>query len=401
MFIEPKGFTFSSMQAGFKYQGRDDLALIVSQVPATGAGLFTRNRFKAAPVLVARDNLSGQQSAGFRAILVNAGQANACTGAKGLEDCRQTLKWSASLLGCRPEEILPASTGVIGERLFLPKWEDGLKDLVSGLGQKNSLDVAKAMMTTDTFPKLVCRVLEYSGQEVCLLGMCKGAGMICPNMATMLSFVLTDAHISASLWQEFLCRAVEMSFNRITVDGDTSTNDCVLGLANGQSKVEVTGPLCDVFYNELEELCQDLAYLIVQDAEGGTKVVRIQVCGAKDDRDAEDVARTIAHSPLVKTAIFGQDPNWGRIIAALGRCSASFSPERVRVSICGLPVFVHGQPASFQIAGGMDFDALLKPYLKRDELEIQIDLDAGQGSYALLTSDLTDEYIHINADYRS
>ncbi len=389
----PQGFFFSTAACGFKHADRDDLGLIVSQCDAICAGVFTQNRFQAAPVLVAKKHLA--QGAPVRAIVVNSGQANACTGEEGLNNCQKTTELVADLVGCQPRQVLPASTGVIGDQLKMDKWQLAVSQLQANMGQKPAEAVAKAMMTTDTFPKLATKTLHTEQGEIRLLGMAKGAGMICPNMATMLGFVLCDAAVEAQWWQTTLTRAVEHSFNRITVDGDTSTNDCVLALANGASSVSVNGEEAQKLEAALTDLCQELAYSIVRDAEGGTKVLRITVSGAKTEADAQLAARAVGNSPLVKTALYGRDPNWGRIVAALGRSGADFSPEQVSVSISGYTIFQDETP----VVG--DWDTLLAPALSQRDVELAITLGNGAGSCSLLASDLTEDYVRINAEYRS
>jgi glutamate N-acetyltransferase / amino-acid N-acetyltransferase len=391
--VAPKGFSFSAVPARFKYAGRNDLTLILSTEPAVAAGLFTTNRFQAAPVLVARESIeSGRQ---VRGIVVNAGQANACTGEQGLANCRESLELIASRIGCEPGELLPASTGVIGDQLKMELWRDAVPALCDGLGGSTPMDAAKAIMTTDAFPKLAWRSVGAGAGEIRVLGMAKGAGMICPNMATMLAFILCDAAVEPGWWRECLARAVNSSFNAVTVDGDTSTNDCLLALANGASGVEARGETATLLAQAVEDVCRDLSYYLVQDAEGGTKVVRIVVKGAADDAQAEQVARTVGHSPLVKTAMFGKDPNWGRIVAAIGRSGADFDPGKVEVSLAGISIFKGGQPVA------MDRDAVFAPSLRRGEIEVTILLGAGQGGYVLLASDLTLDYVRINAEYRT
>jgi glutamate N-acetyltransferase / amino-acid N-acetyltransferase len=391
--VAPKGFSFSAVPARFKYAGRNDLTLILSTEPAVAAGLFTTNRFQAAPVLVAREAIESGRP--VRGIVVNAGQANACTGEQGLANCRESLELIASRIGCEPGELLPASTGVIGDQLKMELWRDAVPALCDGLGGSTPMDAAKAIMTTDGFPKLAWRSVGAGAGEIRVLGMAKGAGMICPNMATMLAFILCDAAVEPGWWRECLTRAVNSSFNAVTVDGDTSTNDCLLALANGASGVEARGETATLLAQAVEDVCRDLSYFLVQDAEGGTKVVRIVVEGAADDAQAEQVARTVGHSPLVKTAMFGKDPNWGRIVAAIGRSGADFDPVKVEVSLAGISIFRGGQPVA------MDRDAVFAPYLRRGEVEVAIRLGAGQGSYVLLASDLTFEYVRINAEYRT
>ncbi len=391
----PKGFSFATAAAGFKRPDRDDLALIASEPPAVAAGVFTKNLFQAAPVLVAKSQL--QTSGGHaRAILVNSGQANACTGDDGLADCRATLALVASATDLSPEEILPASTGVIGQRLKMDKWKAAVPALAESLGKASAVDAAKAILTTDTFPKIAWGTLSTDAGEVRVLGMCKGAGMIAPNMATMIGVLLCDAKVGSLWWQEAVAAAADRSFNSITVDGDTSTNDCVLGLANGASEVVIdSAEGRQALLAVMVEVCQALAFMLIQDAEGGTKILRIKVQGAASHAEAELAARAVGNSPLVKTAFFGQDANWGRIVAALGRSGATFDPEAVSVRIGGVPVFTRGLPVP------EDLDALLAPHMRRGEISLDVELGKGPGRYLLLASDLTYDYIKINADYRT
>jgi len=390
--IVPSGYTFSTAQCGFKRPGRYDLGLVLSEVPAVAAGVFTTNKFQAAPIVVAREVLEGNRS-GIRALVVNSGQANACTGQEGIDNCRATL----DLLGhldLAANAILPASTGVIGDQLKMDRWIGGVSALKENLDKVGLVDMARAIMTTDTFPKMAARVVPLSGGVVRLAGFCKGAGMICPNMATMLGFVLCDAGVEPDWWQEALIRCVDKSFNAITVDGDTSTNDCVFALANGMA-VKAQPEDLAVLEEALLEICQDLAYKIVQDAEGGTKVMRVNVCGAASMADAQLAARAVGNSPLVKTALYGRDPNWGRIVAALGRSGAAFVPEDVTVHIAGMLIFCNGTPVK------ADWDSLLASALRRDMVDIDVNLGAGGAALTLMASDFTEEYIKINAEYRT
>jgi glutamate N-acetyltransferase/amino-acid acetyltransferase len=394
MTIIPKGFRFAVAAAGFKRPDRNDLGLIVSDGICAAAGVFTKNRFQAAPVLVCKELLAERPLA--RALLVNSGQANACTGEEGLANCRATLELVAAQAGVSPAEVLPTSTGVIGAQLKMDKWAAAAPQLGASLGKATAMDVAKAMMTTDTFPKLATRSVALPGGEVRVLGMCKGAGMISPNMATMLGFVLTDADVDPAAWRDILVHAADRSFNALTVDGDTSTNDTVLALAGGASRVAARdAKSLRLLRDAVTKVCQELSYRIVQDAEGGTKVAHITVTGAKSAAQAELAARTVGNSPLVKTALFGCDPNWGRIVAALGRSGADFEPEAVVLRIGGVLVFEKGQPSP------EDLDALLAPCMRHQDVEIALDLGAGRGSFTLLASDLTKRYIEINADYRT
>jgi glutamate N-acetyltransferase/amino-acid N-acetyltransferase len=389
----PQGFRCATTAAGFKTPGRDDLALIVSDVPAASAGVFTTNRFQAAPVLIGRERMTESNTA--RAILVNSGQANACTGEEGLANCRETLALAAKAAKLKPDAILPASTGVIGAQFAMDTWRAATPKLGKALGKVGPVEVAKAIMTTDTFPKVAWATVGEGENAVRIFGLCKGAGMISPNMATMLGCILTDAEVDTPVWRRLVRRAVDGSFNCVTVDGDTSTNDTVYGLANGASGVSLDAVGEDAFAEALTEVCRSLAYMIVQDAEGGTKVVRITISGAKTDAEADMAARAVGNSPLVKTAMFGQDPNWGRIAAALGRCGAVFQPEDVTIAIGGLVIFRAGQPVD------VDFDSLLASHLRKPDIDITISLGDGEGACELLASDLTHEYVSINADYRS
>lgn len=390
----PKGYRFAAAQAGFKKVGKYDLGAIVSDVPAVAAGVFTTNKFKAAPVLQCREMLAdGRKMSGF---LVNSGQANACTGDQGRANCRETLNLAARTLGVPADELLPASTGVIGAQFDLAKWEAAMPALAESLETGTPELVAQAIMTTDTVHKLAHVSFEMPSGEVRLLGMCKGAGMISPNMATMLSFILCDADISAEAWQTMLADCVNLTINRITVDGDMSTNDCVMALANGASGVAIESEDDYVALRKhLLAVLEELAYKIVMDAEGGTKVAFIQVSGARSDSDAEKVARAVGNSPLVKTALFGSDPNWGRIICAAGYSGAEFNPDDLVLNIGGILVFRNGTPEPG------DMDGLLKPIMKERDIVIHINVGDGPGSSLLLASDLSRDYVSINADYRS
>ncbi|MBC15973.1 MAG: bifunctional ornithine acetyltransferase/N-acetylglutamate synthase [Desulfovibrio sp.] len=390
----PKGYRFAATKASFKYEGKLDLGAIVSDTPAIAAGVFTTNKFKAAPVLQCQEMLAdGRKMSGF---LMNSGQANACTGGQGRANCRETLNLAAKALGVPADELLPASTGVIGAQFDLAKWEAAMPGLASSLGEVGPEETAKAIMTTDTVHKIAETSFEIDGNEVRLLGICKGAGMISPNMATMLSFIVCDADISTEAWQTMLTDCVNLTINRVTVDGDTSTNDCVMALANGASGVAIeTEEEYILLRKHLLTILEDLAYKIVMDAEGGTKVAFIQVSGAKTDHDAELVARAVGNSPLVKTALFGSDPNWGRIVCAAGYSGANFNAEDLVLKIGGILVFRNGTPEPG------DMDDLLAPIMAERDIVIHLDIGEGSGSSMLLASDLTKEYVAINADYRS
>ncbi|KUJ96708.1 MAG: Arginine biosynthesis bifunctional protein ArgJ [Desulfonauticus sp. 38_4375] len=389
----PEGFLFSAVEANLRYKNRRDLALLYIPKGAIVRGVFTTNKFQAAPVLVCKENLAKQKY--IKAIMINAGQANACTGEKGLNQCWQTLKFLAQELKLSPREILPVSTGVIGELFDLSKWEAGVKILTEHLGKSDLLDVAKAIMTTDKYPKIVQTRLDLSAGTTYLWGIAKGAGMIAPNMATMLGFVLCDLDVAPLWWQEVIKKAVDKSFNRICVDGDTSTNDTVLGICSRQKKWALQEADLRKIKQAVAEICYRLAYLIVQDGEGATKVVHLKVKGGKSLKQAERVARTIATSPLVKTAFFGQDPNWGRIVAAIGRSGEEIDPQKVKVSFADIEVFAQNETQL------KDVDALLGPYLQKQEIEVSVDLGLGTREYWLLFSDLSIDYVRLNSNYRS
>ncbi|MDD6180905.1 MAG: bifunctional glutamate N-acetyltransferase/amino-acid acetyltransferase ArgJ [Desulfovibrionaceae bacterium] len=390
----PRGYKVGTAAAGFKKAGRDDLGVILSEVPAVCAGMFTTNAFKAAPVLVCQETLD--LGGPVRAVMANSGLANACTGDEGMANCRRSREMVADVLGVFHGQVLPMSTGVIGAQFDMAAWERAVPQIGASLGSKGAEDFVRAFMTTDAFPKLLSRDVRLSGGTIRLTGMAKGAGMICPNMATMLSVVLTDAAVDGRAWQDMFHRAVSLTFNRVSVDGDTSTNDTILGLANGASGVSAVRQEDVILLQQaLTEVLGTLAHMLVMDGEGATKVMHIAVTGAKNDADAEKVARTVGHSQLVKTAMYGRDANWGRIVAAVGRSGASFRPQDVRVSLCGVELFRNGQP----LAG--DFDEQLREPLEKQDIYMEISLGGGDGCYTLQASDLSHDYVSLNADYRS
>ena len=391
-----KGFSFSAAAAGIKYSGRLDLGLIYSDTPAVTAGVFTTNQVKAAPVQLDIERLKEGRC---QAILVNSGNANACTGEKGMEAAVETSRMVAEAMGIPEDMVQVASTGVIGEPLKVGPFRDCMAELTGGLDPGRLDDVARAIMTTDTVPKSVSREMELGGKKVRLMGIAKGSGMIMPNMATMLSFVMTDARISFTELNNSLKSAVENTFNRITVDGDTSTNDMVLVLANGSAENpwidDSSHPDCIEFQNALEDLLKELALMIVADGEGATKMVTIRVCGAKEDVDAEQVARTVANSNLVKTAFFGEDANWGRIIAAMGRSGVRFNPNRVDIAFGDVLMVKNG------VGLGKDAEQAATRILKEKSFAVCIDLKDGPGCVEIHTCDFSLDYVKINADYRS
>jgi len=391
----PAGFRFSARAGGLKKSGKPDLGLIFSEVPARCAGVFTRNKVIAAPLQVTASNIRDGQC---QAVLVNSGNANACTGHQGLLDARACARTLSRALEIPETLVAVSSTGVIGVPMPMAKLVAQLPLLADDLGQSGPDEVAGAMMTTDSFAKTSCREISVGGRQCRLYGLAKGAGMIHPDMATMLAFVVTDALVSGEFLGQALRSAVDRSFNRITVDRDTSTNDMTLVLANGlagNQEITAASPDGDAFLHALHEVLLDLAKMIVRDGEGATKLVRIEVEGATDDADALLAARSVATSPLVKTAFFGEDANWGRIIAAVGYSGAAVDPARVQIRFDDVAMVDSG------LGLGPGQEAAATEILKKPEFSVIINLGLGDGSAYYYTSDLTYEYIRINADYRT
>ena len=393
----PRGFRAASVASGIKKAtGALDLALIFSELPqTTAAGVFTTNLAAAAPVVLSRRSL--QESRGqARAVVINSGNANACTGAEGLSVAEQTAVAAATLLDVAPEQTLVASTGVIGVPLEPRLILNQLPTLKENLSVENASSLARAIMTTDTTPKSYVLRSRIDGEAVHLAGVAKGSGMIHPRLATLLCFITTDARVGPRMLHYLLCAAVEVSFNRVSVDGDTSTNDSVIAMANGASGVAVRpgNQSRAWFLAGLTHLCQTLARMIARDGEGAKKLVTVEVRGAKSDADAERVARAVANSPLVKTAVAGSDPNWGRIICAAGYSGASFNPEKVDILVNDLFLCRKGVDARFD-------EATARRELDLKELTLRLDLHAGRGSSRFWTCDLTRDYITINASYRT
>jgi len=390
----PVGFRFSGMASGIKKSGKLDLGLIVSDRPANCAGVFTLNKVIAAPLILTKPNIAKGKC---QAILVNSGNANACTGAAGLQTAEMTLQFLAGQLQIADDLIAVASTGVIGEPLPLEPFTTGIPHLVAGLAADQAPVLAEAMMTTDAFSKIAAA--EEQGElNYKILGLAKGAGMIHPNMATMLGFVLTDAQVAPELLDEALQQAVQKSFNSISVDGDTSTNDMVLLLANGAANSAVIKSDTDeakIFSEHLERVLLDLAKMIVRDGEGATKLVEIKVVGAQSEDSARIAACSVATSSLVKTAFFGEDANWGRIIAAVGYSGINIDPNKIDISFNQVPVAVNG------LAVGGEQEAAASKVLQLDEFVVTVDLHQGQAESSYYTSDLSYEYVKINADYRT
>jgi glutamate N-acetyltransferase/amino-acid N-acetyltransferase len=391
----PGGFLASGIHCGVK-KAKKDLALVYSTAPAVASAVFTRNKVPAAPVMVDRLQLSS--SSRMRAVLVNSGNANACTGERGLNDAWSMVVETAAALGIPSKEVLIASTGVIGQYLPIGKISAGIKVAASELSPDGSSDAAQAITTTDTFVKEVAVRFSLGGANVTIGGMAKGSGMIAPNMATMLAFVTTDAVVTPDVLRHVLKRSVDRSFNRISVDGDTSTNDMVVVLANGLARNDpicvTEGPGYDAFYEALEYLLVKLAKMIVTDGEGATKFVEVKVIGAASEETAVQAARAIANSNLVKTAIHGEDANWGRILAAVGNSGISFDPAGVEIWIGDVQILRRNYCIGFS-----EEDA--RRALSHKELTITVNLNEGNASAAFWTCDLTKEYVAINANYRT
>ena len=387
------GFLLSGVSAGLKKNEKRDLALIFSTVPARTSAIFTKNLIKAAPLLVAEERIG---SGLCQAIIINSTNANACTGERGYRDSLGVANALSKRLRIDESLVIPSSTGVIGEKLPAGKIKKSIPKLIKGLGEDNTLEAAEAIMTTDAFPKYAARQLSVGEKTATISAIGKGAGMICPNMATMLCFVMTDLNIGRKALSKALATAAKGSFNAMTVDGDTSTNDSVFILANGvlgnkeiTEKSEDYGKVVDT----LSSLCGEIAEMIVKDGEGATKVVRIRVTEAKTERDAQKIVRTIATSQLVKTAFYGEDANWGRIIAAAGRAGVKFDPEKIKLYFGGVEVFSKGVRSKPESRFASVF--------KKPSFTVTLSLGAGKATYSLLTSDLSHRYVSINSDYRT
>lgn len=387
------GFKAAGVAAGIKKKGALDLGLICSDVPAVVAGVFTRNRVQAAPVVLTRQRAALGTG---RAVVVNAGNANCCTGDQGMADALAMGGAAARSLNMDEDRILVASTGVIGEPLPIDKITSAMPGLATALAPQGFDDFSKAIMTTDTRPKLLGRQGRINGRTFHLLAVAKGAGMIRPDMATMLCFVCSDIQAPAGMLQGMLKVSVDQSLNRITIDGDTSTNDMVLLLANGKSGISLNTPEQErVFQQLLSDLLLEMARMLVRDGEGVTRVVEIKVRGASSDADALQVADTVAHSPLVKTAFFGQDANWGRILAAAGRSGVAVEPDLIHIFFNDVQMVRSGQGL------GSDAEDRVMAVLKEPEFSVTLDLGQGDGCASLLTCDFSIDYVRINADYRT
>jgi len=399
-----KGLSLATAAAGLRYAERDDMLLISLAEGSNTVAVFTQNKFCAAPVHVAKEHL---QSGSIRALLINAGNANAGTGSLGMQNAYDSCLETANKLGISANQVLPFSTGVIGEQLQMAEFASGISLLTKQLdsnskeqSETNWLSAANAIMTTDTVAKGASEQIELDGVPVTITGIAKGSGMICPNMATLLSFVGTDANIDNSVLQAMLERGVEASFNRITVDSDTSTNDALTLTATGQSGAVLISDLnsesASIFYAALERVLIQLATSVVRDAEGATKFVKIDVINGRSESDCVAIAYSIAHSPLVKTALFASDPNWGRLLMAVGKADVSkLDIQKLQLSINDLVLIKDGEPAAeYSESAG-------KTVFEESEIVIRIDLCDGHHNSCVWTSDLSHDYVSINADYRS
>ncbi len=393
----PLGFKAAGVSCGIKKSGKKDLALIYSEGDALAAGMFTTNKFKAAPVLVDLKHL--KESDNFKAVVVNSGSANACTGAKGIKDAEEMASVTAVHLGIKKDEVLVASTGVIGKKLPLEKIKKGLTDAVEELSYKGSNSAASAIMTTDTKLKEFSIDTGITGRgkkTIKIGGIAKGSGMIEPNLATMLAFLTTDASISKEALQEALHIAVNKSFNRITVDGCESTNDSILIMANGlarNERIKPKGENFEAFAEALTVVCQALAKKIAQDGEGSSKLIEVNLKGAWNDKDSHRAAKAIAKSALVKTAIYGADPNWGRIVSALGSVKVKFNPEKISLKLQKISLIEKGKFVKY------DEKKLSDSLKKSKTITIDVDLHHGEKSTTVWSCDFTEEYVKINAHY--
>jgi glutamate N-acetyltransferase/amino-acid N-acetyltransferase len=393
------GVRFATAEAGIKYKGRTDVWFALLDEGTQVAGVFTRSKCPSAPVDWCRENLK-QGSA--RAVVVNSGNANAFTGLKGRDSVALTAKIAAKAAGCKPEQVFIASTGVIGEPLDATKFEGVLQDCAKRVADGPWIDAAKAIMTTDTFPKALTRKAKIDGKEVVLAGIAKGAGMIAPDMATMLSFVFTDAPIAAPVLQALLSKGVKGSFNAVTVDSDTSTSDTLMLFATGNAAARGVPAISEIgdarlsgFKRALNSLLLELAHLVCKDGEGARKFVEVQVRGAASARSAKRVALSIANSPLVKTAIAGEDANWGRVVMAVGKAGEPADRDRLDISFGDIMVAQQGARApSYD-------ETAVSDYMKGEHIVITADLGLGRGKSTVWTCDLTKAYVEINGDYRS
>lgn len=398
----PKGYQAAGIVAGLKASGAPDLALIVSDVDAIAAGVFTTSQVRAACVDYCRQRLQAKPSA--KAILCNAGQANAATGQRGWADALESAQALADALNISPDSILLASTGVIGQRIKMDALKAAIPQLVAATSPEGGEAAAQAIITTDLVTKSIALETTIGDRSVRIGGIAKGSGMIHPNMATMLSFITCDAAVSTHLWQEMLSRAASRSFNQITVDGDTSTNDTLIALANGQSRtpaITTGGAEAEKLEAMLTEVCTHLAKAIARDGEGATCLIEVQVTGAPDEESANKIARTIAGSALVKSAIFGRDPNWGRIAAAAGRAGVLFDQDNLKIQLGNFLLMENGQPLAFDRPAASNYlkQAAAGAYLQEDTVLMTVQVGNGAGAGKAWGCDLSYDYVKINAEY--
>ena len=389
-----KGFTAAGVKAGIKKSGNLDVAVIYTKTKAAVAGTFTQNKVAAAPVYVSKEVVATGTA---HAIVANAGCANACTGQQGLDDAHKMAQIAADELGVNADDVIVGSTGVIGVNLPMDKLEAGIKDAVANLSTDGSDNAGRAIITTDTHSKSVTCEFELSGKTVRMGAIAKGSGMIRPNMATMLCYITTDVAIDQVLLQKAVSGCVEKSFNMISVDGDMSTNDMVIVLANGEANnAKITEENADyqIFFDKLMMLCTELAKQIAADGEGASKFLTINVKGAKSFADAKTVGMAIANSPLVKTAFFGEDPNWGRVICAVGYSGADMVPEKTVVKFGGITIFANGTGATYD-------EKALAHVMKEKDIVIDIELNMGQEDATVWSCDLSYEYVKINGEYHT
>ncbi len=406
--LSPRGFAAGAVYAGIRSKQTPDLSILLADRPANAAAVFTTNKVFAAPIAVGREHVAGGR---LRGIVVNSGNANACTGKQGLADAREMCRLTADAIGCAPAEILPSSTGIIGHLLPMEKLRRGIPKLAAAVGTsaEHALAFADAILTTDLVRKTAAVSFKVARQPVTIAGVCKGSGMIGPRMAiaapplratrplhaTMLAYLTTDADITPAQLRKCLAAASDSSFNAVTVDDHTSPNDTAAILASGASGVKInTRAAVARFSAALAEVCQSLAYQIAKDGEGATKVVKIVVSGAASDSDAAAIARAIANSPLVKCAMHGNDPNWGRIVSAAGMCGAAFDADHATLTLAGTRVFHKGRPLSFDAAA-------VSSKLGGDEVVAHLNCNLGRSTATVWTCDLSREYITINADYHT
>ncbi len=390
----PQGFKAAGVRAGIKKSGNLDVAVIYTEKEAAVAGVFTKNQVAAAPIRVSKIVVDTGTA---HAIVANAGCANACTGEQGLRNAEKMAEIAATELNCRSDDVIVASTGIIGVNIPMDKMETGIKDAVKNLSREGSVNAGNAIITTDTYSKCCATEVEIGGKQVRFGAIAKGSGMIQPDMATMLCFITTDADIDQKLLQQALSEITEVTFNMISIDGDMSTNDMVTVLANGAAGNEkITSKNADYekFYLTLEKICRELSKKIAADGEGATKFLTINVSGANNFADAKQIAMSVAKSPLVKTAFFGEDPNWGRVICAVGYSGVKINPSSTVVKFGGIPVYAHSVGATYD-------ESALKKIMTAHDITIDIELGLGESSATVWSCDFSYEYVKINGEYHT